>query len=222
MLWLLLLMLVLGGVLAYFSASVRVAVGWVALGLGLAVFAVRFQHAGPYVLPERGNLLAAILTLAIAFAMTTSLLADLRWAEGLRRAILVFTPVIIFFSVYAVLAELEEVVVLRGTLPTGTERPLRLWIMDDDDGTWVTMSREKAEANGLIDGPAELLRHGESFCVFASLERDPATLERVFALGVEKYRVKRFAMAIGLFASTPSPDSVSLRLEGCDDHGRPG
>ena len=40
-------------------------VGWLMLLVGVSVFAIRLQHAGPYALPGGGNLIAGVLALLL-------------------------------------------------------------------------------------------------------------------------------------------------------------
>jgi hypothetical protein len=48
-----------------FPSNLGRVVGWLMLVVGLSVFAIRLQHAGPYAFPRGGNLLAGVLALLI-------------------------------------------------------------------------------------------------------------------------------------------------------------
>lgn len=195
-------------------------VGWLMLVAGVSVFAIRLHHAGPYALPERGNLRAGVLALGIGLAL---ILPRLR--SGTRRAsprarvatlaLLAASPVVLFFALYATLAEVEEVVVLRATDSHGRPANLRLWVVDVGGTPWVSMSRKKAEENSLDGARVELLRAGRTRCVVPTLSHDPADNERTFLLRDEKYAIQRLGRAIGLFGDGPGPQTVTLRLDPC-------
>jgi hypothetical protein len=192
-------------------------VGWLMLAAGVSVFAIRLQHAGPYQAPEQGNLRAGVLALAIGILLLAPWLGRLgRGATGaLRGALLAASPVVLFFALYATLAELEEVVVLRAKDSHGEPANLRLWIVDHAGAAWVSMPRWKAEQHGLDGAPVDMLRAGRTVCVVPALSTDPADNERTFRLRDEKYAVQRLGRAIGLFGDGPSPQTVTLRLDPC-------
>ena len=48
------------------SSRLQSIVGWLMLLVGISVFAIRLQHAGPYALPEGGNLLGGVLASALS------------------------------------------------------------------------------------------------------------------------------------------------------------
>ena len=187
-------------------------VGWVMLGVGVAVFAIRLHHAGPYALPEKGNLRAGVLALAIGGALLVPAVRAVGLARG---ALLAAAPVVLFFALYATLAELEEVVVLRASDSSGAPSNLRLWIVDADGAEWVSMSRHKEREHALDGARLDLLRGGQTRCVQATLSTDPAENERTFRLRDEKYAVQRLGRRIGLFGDGPAPDTVTLRLDPC-------
>jgi uncharacterized membrane protein YiaA len=190
-------------------------VGWSMLAVGISVFAIRLQHAGPYELPEKGNLRAGLLALALGGALL---------ALGFRRAasrslptllLLIAAPIVLFFALYATLAEFEEVVVLRATNSSGEPSNLRLWVVDHEGTAWVSMPRSKHDEHALDGTRVEMLRAGETTCVKAVLSSDPEENERTFRLRDEKYAVQRFGRLIGLFGAGPSPNTVTLRLDRC-------
>ncbi len=148
-------------------SKLRSPVGWLALIVGLSVFAIRLQHEGPYALPRGGNLLSGVLALLIGVGLILSWLGANRFALLLTRSVLALTPIVIFFALYATLAELEEVVVLRATDDRGATKDLRLWVVDHEGTPWVTMPRSKADAHGLTHTRVELLGHGAASCVIA-------------------------------------------------------
>jgi hypothetical protein len=186
-------------------------VGWLMLAVGASVFAIRLQHAGPYQMPEQGNLRAGVLALAIGGL----LLAPWLRTRLARAVLLAAAPVVLFFALYATLAELEEVVVLRATDSSGAPSNLRLWVVDHDGVPWVSMPRSKAEEHALDGARVELLRGGETTCVTPVLSKVPADNERTFALRDEKYAIQRLGRAIGMFGDGPSATTVTLRLDPC-------
>jgi hypothetical protein len=126
-------------------------------------------------------------------------------------------PVVLFFALYAIGAELEETVTLRVTHPAGDVASLRLWIVDRDGTPWVTMDRAKADANGLTETRAELLRDGEWHCVIARRDPSRAAADAAHHLRHEKYAVQRFATRIGMFGEDAGESTVALRLGPCPD-----
>ena len=125
------------------------------------------------------------------------------------------SPVVLFFGLYATMAELEEVVSLYATDGSGRPAELRLWIVDRDDGAWVGMPRSKALEHSLDGAKLDLLRNGETLCVVPVLYEDRATVKAIHALKVEKYAVARAAAAIGLYPREARETAVSLRLDPC-------
>ncbi len=77
------------------------------------------------------------------------------------------------------------------------------------------MPRAKAEAHGLTDTRVELLRHGVTGCVIAKRYEDRTTVNQIFQLRHEKYRIQRLATAVGVFGASAGKDVVTLRLEPC-------
>lgn len=192
------------------SSKVRLAVGWGLLALGLAVFAVRATHEGPYAVPRGGNLFGGAGALALG--------GLLLWSAAPRRVrwlALAASPVVAFFALYATLAELEEVISLYATDRAGAPAELRLWIVDREDGAWVGMPRSKALEHALDGARVEVLRNGEVRCVVPALHEDRATVSAIHALKLEKYAVARSAAALGLYPDEAPEASVSLRLDPC-------
>ncbi len=192
-------------------------IGWGMLLIGASVFLIRLHHAGPYGFPAAGNLRAGVLSLLIGTWLVRPWLGARRFAKPLGWLALAAAPIVMFFALYATLAELEEVVVLKATHASGAKADLRLWIVDRDDGAWVTMPRWKSESHGLAGARVDLLRHGEFTCVTPALHDDNAMANEVHRLRDEKYAVQRFAKAIGAFPASAGPDTVALRLDPCPD-----
>jgi hypothetical protein len=190
-------------------------VGWLMLLVGVSVFVIRFQHAGPYAFPRGGNLLAGVLALLLGGWLARAWLGSHRLAAPLGWIALAASPIVLFFALYATLAELEEVVVLKATDRTGQPANLRLWIVDRADAAWVTMPRSKADAHGLSEARVDLLRQGEVSCVIATRHEDRATVNEIHRLRHQKYGVQRFATALGLFGRSAGEDTVALRLDPC-------
>ena len=190
-------------------------VGWLMLIVGISVFAIRLQHAGPYALPGGGNLLAGVLALLIGGWLVRPWLGAHRLASPLAWVALAASPIVLFFALYATLAEVEEVVELKVTDRTGQPSDLRLWIVDRGDAAWVTMPRSKADAHGLGETRAELLRQGELGCVVVTRHEDRVTVDEIHQLRHQKYGVQRLATAVGIFGRSAGEDVVALRLDPC-------
>jgi len=194
------------------SSKVRTVVGCGLLAVGVAVFAVRLLHEGPYAIPRGANLFGGLGSLLLG--------AVLVWRatpRGLASMALAVTPVVLFFGLYATIAELEETVSLHAVDSAGRPADLRLWIVDREDGQWVGMPRSKALEHSLDGARIELLRHGKLHCVIPVLFEDRPTVRAIHALKVEKYAAARGAAAIGLYPREARETSVSLRLDPCPD-----
>jgi len=192
------------------SSKVRRVVGCALLVLGVAVFAVRLLHEGPYAMPRGTNLFGGLGALLLGGLLV--------WPAIPRRLgwlALAATPVVLFSGLYATMAELEEVVSLYATDSAGRPADLRLWIVDREDGAWVGMPRWKAVEHSLDGARVQLLRNGKTRCVVPVLYEDRATVRAIHALKVEKYVVARGAAAIGLYPREARETAVSLRLDPC-------
>lgn len=192
------------------SSKLRTVLGWTMLAVGLAVFAVRLQHDGAYAVPRGGNLFGGLGALLLGGLLLWR--AAPRWFGWLALAA---SPVVLFFGLYATMAELEEVVSLYATDRAGRPTELRLWIVDREDGAWVGMPRAKAVEHALDGARLELLRNGETRCVVPILHEDRATVKAIHAQKVEKYAVARGAAAIGFYPREARESAVSLRLDPC-------
>jgi hypothetical protein len=192
------------------SSKFRTVVGWGMLAVGIAVFAVRFVHEGAYAVPRGGNLFGGLGAVVLGGVLV--------WPatpRGLGLVALVASPVVVFFGLYATMAELEEVVSLYATDSAGRPAELRLWIIDREDGEWVGMPRSKAVEHSLDGARLDVLRRGETRCVVPVLHEDRPTVKAIHALKVEKYAVARASAAIGLYPREARATTVSLRLDPC-------
>jgi hypothetical protein len=191
-------------------SKLEAAVGLGLLAVGIAVFAVRFLHEGAYAVPRGGNLFgglgALLLGGVLVWPATPRVLGWLALAAS---------PVVLFFGLYATMAELEEVVSLYATDSGGQSAELRLWIVDREDGEWVGMPRTKAVEHSLDGARLELLRGGETRCVVPVLHEDRPTVRAIHDLKIEKYSVARGSAAIGLYPREARETAVSLRLDPC-------
>ncbi|MEZ4289052.1 MAG: hypothetical protein R3E53_00415 [Myxococcota bacterium] len=192
------------------SSMPRIVGGTLLLLVGVAVFAIRLRHAGAYAVPTPGVLIGGLGAIAIGVVLL--------WRASPRSAVLlagVASPVVLYFALYATLAEVEEVVSLYAIDPDGRPTDLRLWIVDREDGAWVGMPRAKALEHGLDGARLELLRDGSVRCVVPALVEDRETVGEIHARKVEKYAVARAAAAIGLYPREATENAVSLRLDPC-------
>ena len=191
-------------------SRVEAVLGWALVAVGLAVFAVRLQHEGAYAVPRGGNLFGGLGALAVGGVLVWS--GRPRWLGWLAVAA---SPVVLFFALYATMAELEEVVSLYATDSQGRPAELRLWIVDREDGEWVGMPRSKALEHSLDGARLEVLRGGETRCVIPVLYEDRATVRAIHAQKVEKYAVARASAVIGLYPREARDSAVALRLDPC-------
>lgn len=192
------------------ASRARTVLGWGLLALGVAVFAVRLLHAGPYAFPRAGGLFGGLGALVLG--------GVLLWSVAPRPVVwlaLGATPVVGFLALYVTMAELEETVSLYATDSAGRPAELRLWIVDREDGAWVGMPRSKALEHSLDGARLDVLRDGETRCVTPVLHEDRPTVTAVHAQKVEKYAVAQAASAIGIYPSEAPETSVSLRLDPC-------
>lgn len=184
--------------------------GGLLVAVGVAVFVVRLLHEGAYAVPRGGNLFGGFGALAVG--------GLLLWSAAPKPAVwgaLVLSPVVLFFGLYATMAELEEVISLYATDRSGAPAELRLWIIDREDGSWVGMPRSKALEHSLDGAELDMLRDGETTCVVPVLFEGRETVGPIHALKVEKYAVARAAAAIGLYPREARETSVALRLDPC-------
>ena len=192
------------------SSKVQTVAGCGLLALGVAVFAVRLLHEGAYAMPRGANLFGGLGALVLGGVLVWP--AAPRWLGWLALAA---SPAVLFFGLYATMAEVEEVVSLYATDSAGNPAELRLWIVDREDGEWVGMPRWKAVEHSLDGARVQLLRNGKIQCVVPVLHEDRATVRAIHALKLEKYAVARGAAAIGLYPRQATDTGVSLRLDPC-------
>ena len=191
-------------------------VGLILLLAGVAVFAIRLQHAGAYAMPAGGNLRAGILALLLGCLLLGGLIPEKGMGRVLRWTAVAVSPIVFIFALYSTLAELEEVVTLRATDEAGRPANLRLWIVDHEGASWVRMPIGKADAHGLTgEVRAGLFRAGQDRCVLVSRDTDPTLLAEINRLTYEKYAVMRLATSIGIFSDDPNPAQVLLRFDSC-------
>jgi len=194
----------------------RRSLAFVLIVLGLAVFLVRLRHAGPYFMPEGGNLVGGIGALICGALLMRDQAGEAlgRTARiGLTSVLFVASLASFYLAFYGTLAELEEVVVVRAHCEGDVGDPLRFWVVDDAGALWISMGPGKAERTGLARTPdVRLLRDGEEQCMEASIVDDPATLRRVLPLLEEKYTVARIAVSLGVFGDGRYETNELLRL----------
>ena len=131
--------------------------------------------------------------------------------------VLLTSPVVLFLALYATLAEVEEVVVLKATNSSGDAADLRLWIVDLEGFSWIVMPSEKAREHGLDGARVELLREGELHCVETTVTNDRETVTAVRDARYERYAIQRLATSVGIFTREPGPDAIVVRVAPCTD-----
>lgn len=192
------------------SSTARRVAGCAFVLLGVAVFAVRLLHEGPYAVPRGANLFGGLGALLLG-----GVLVWRATPRALGWLALAVSPVVLFFALYATIAELEETISLYATDSAGTPAELRLWIVDREDGAWVGMARAKALEHSLDGARLQMLRNGEIRCVVPVLHDDRPTVRAIHALKVEKYAAARGAAAIGLYPREARDTAAALRLDPC-------
>lgn len=186
--------------------------GVIFMAIGLAVFAIRLVHPGPYALPGGAAFVGALLAIALG--------AYLFWPGKPRFTGLVAIVLASFASfpaIYSIVAESEEVISLYAFDPENNLVDLRLWIVDRSDGAWVGMGRSKAITHKLDGARLEMLRSGETICVIPALVEDRATVGEIHRMKVDKYKAAQISASIGMYPSEASENTVALRLDPCPD-----
>ena len=184
--------------------------GVIFLAIGLAVFAVRLAHAGPYALPGGAAFIGALLAIALG--------AFLLWPGKPRFTGLVAIVVAIFASLpafYSIVGESEEVISLYALDSDNNPVDLRLWIVDRSDGAWVGMGRSKAVTHNLDGARLDMLRGGETICVIPALVEDRSTVGKIHKMKVDKYKAAQISASIGMYPREASENTVALRLDPC-------
>lgn len=192
------------------NSTPRKAIALTLLAVGLAAFAIRLQHDGPYAMPRGGTLYAGLGCLLFGgLLLWPSIPRGLRWLS------LAASPVVFFLGLYGTMAEFEETISLYARDSSGRVTQLRLWIIDREDGEWVGMPGAKAAEHALDGSKVEILRRGEVRCAIPVLHDDRETVGTIHQLKVEKYSVAQAASAIGVYPDEAPETSVALRLDPC-------
>ncbi len=187
------------------------------LAVGVSVFLVRLGHAGPYAVPQGGNLAGGLLALALGGWLAFCAPATGQLEKIGTWLVLLASPVVLFFALYATLAEVEEVVVLKATNSSGEAADLRLWIVDLEGFSWIVMPSDKAREHSLDGARVELLREGELHCVETTVTNDRETVTAVRDARYERYAIQRLATSMGIFTREPGPDAIVVRVAPCAD-----
>ncbi len=183
--------------------------GFVLLVIGVAVFAVRLIHAGPYAMPHGGALYGALGALLLGGVLVWGKRRILCWIA------LLISPLVLFPAIYSIAGESEEVISLYSTDSKNRPVDLRLWIVDREDGAWVGMPKDKAVEHSLHGAQLRMLRAGENVCVTPVLHEDRPTVRAIHGMKVEKYAVAQVAGAIGSYPLEAPETTVALRLDPC-------
>jgi hypothetical protein len=193
--------ILLSVLLVLFAARLRTAiVGWILVFAGIAVFAVRLHHEGPYPFPSAMDLTSGCVALGIGALLIRSPWSGPR--EGgvswITRALLGLSPIVFFLAFVAYGHEAEEVVVLRTTGSEGAVRETRLWVVEYEGAPWIVTSRGSAHDADLTANPqVEIFRRGAALCWIAERHVDRTTIETLLQARSDKYRAQRIAFAIG-------------------------
>jgi hypothetical protein len=196
--------------LAAFAPRIRTPiVGWILVLAGIAVFAVRGHHEGPYPVPGGVDLVSGSAALIVASPVTRLLLGA--------------SPLVFLLALVAYGHEAEEVVVLRTTGPEGAVRETRLWIVDHQGSPWVVTGRDSGHDRALTGNPrVEIVRHGEAHCWIAERHLDRATLEAVLQSRSEKYLAQRIALGARAWKHFSEREdlatiAVAIRFAPCEE-----
>ena len=184
--------------------------GIIFIAIGLAVFAIRLGHAGPYPLPGGAAFIGSLAAIALG--------AYLLWPDKPRFTGLIAIVIATFASfpaIYSIVGESEEVISLYAFDPENNLVDLRLWIVDRSDGAWVGMGRSKATNHKLDGARLDMLRGGETICVIPALAEDRATVREIHRMKVDRYKAAQISASIGMYPSEASENTVALRLDPC-------
>jgi hypothetical protein len=182
---------------------------FILFAVGVAVFAVRLVHSGPYAMPHGGPLYAALGSMLLGGVLVWGKHRVLSWGAVL------LSPLALFPAIYSIAGESEEVISLYATDSNENSVDLRLWIVDRDDGSWVGMSMRKAVEHDLDGAQLRMLRAGENVCVTPVLHEDRPTVQAVHRMKVEKYTVAKLAGAMGSYPLEAPDTTIALRLDPC-------
>ena len=183
--------------------------GFILFAVGVAVFAVRLIHSGPYAMPHGGPLYAALGSFLLGGVLVWGKHRVLSWGA------LVLSPLALFPSIYSIAGESEEVISLYATDSNENPVDLRLWIVDREDGAWVGMSKRKAVEHNLDGAQLRMLRAGDNVCVMPVLHEDLPTVQAIHRMKVEKYTVAQVAGAMGSYPLEALDTTIALRLDPC-------
>jgi hypothetical protein len=186
--------------------------GVIFIVIGLAVFAIRLGHPGPYALPGGAGFFGALAVIALGAYMLWP--GKPRFTGLIAIAIATFAS---FPAIYSIVGESEEVISLYAFDPENNLVDLRLWIVDRSDGAWVGMGRNKAITYKLDGARLDMLRAGKSICVVPALVEDRATVREVHRMKVDKYKAAQISASIGMYPSEASENTAALRLDPCQD-----
>lgn len=182
----------------------------VLLLVGLGVFAIRFQHAGPYSMPTWGPMLSALGCLILGGVLLWSAKPKLLAFIAVLVSSLALLP-----ALFSIGGEAEEVISLFAKHQKQQVADLRLWIVDREDGAWVGLGRGKALEHNLNGLQVEMLRGGQLSCVIPTLHDDRATVELIHGMKVDKYVVAQMSGALGLYPLEAANSMVAVRLDPC-------
>ncbi len=230
--WLFLATLLAASAALFFGwRAARIPLAWIAIAVGVSVFAIRLIQPGDYAIPSGGNLISGTLALGLGAlllilarppAQSPSVLASKVNPERggprvwLQRLLLAASPIVLFLALYSTLAELEEVVVLHTTHIDGHPVDLRLWIVEDAGAGWIQMPIAKANDHGLDETQLAMTREGTRSCVDVLRFTDIENTRRVHHLRHAKYLVQRLATRIGVFTQEPTGNAAVLRITDCE------
>jgi hypothetical protein len=212
--------------LAAFAPRIRTPiVGWILVLAGIAVFAVRGHHEGPYPVPGGVDLVSGSAALIVGALLIRSPWSGPRdaGASPVTRLLLGASPLVFLLALVAYGHEAEEVVVLRTTGPEGAVRETRLWIVDHQGSPWVVTGRDSGHDRALTGNPrVEIVRHGEAHCWIAERHLDRATLEAVLQSRSEKYLAQRIALGARAWKHFSEREdlatiAVAIRFAPCEE-----
>ena len=214
--------LVLAVVLAAFAPKIRTPiVGAVLILAGIAPFAVRLHHEGPYPFGNPLDFVAGAIALGVGALLVRSPWSSPREGGATcgTRVLLGLAPFAFVLALVAYAHEAEEVVVLRTTGSEGSVRETRLWIVDYQGAPWIVTGRDSPHDLDLVANPrVEIFRRGEARCWTAERHLDQATLEKTLGARSEKYRTQRIALASGAWKLDQLEGiAVALRFTPCGD-----
>ncbi len=213
-------LLVPGCGLAWYADRIPTrAVGFAAIVTGIGIFAARLTNEGPYVLPQRMDLISSAL--AVTFGTTLAWRRSPRGDSSpgaLTRGLLVVSPIVFLMGLAAVAHELEEVVEVRSVDSDGGVMDRRYWVVDYDGAPWIFTGRTTDTVVRVAAHPqVEFVRGGAARCAIATPSRDPQVIDEVFRLRGEKYLFHRIMVGVGerLFELNLHEGAAAVRFDSC-------